>query len=67
MRSFATLELANLGQIPIVLYPGLRIAQIAFAIVQGDTRRPSKPQFFLSFEPRQGNLVNYDDCFLPKA
>jgi dCTP deaminase len=61
----ATLELANLGQIPIALYPGLRIAQIAFAIVDGDTRRPNKGQFDLSFEPRQGEIAKFDDCFIP--
>jgi dCTP deaminase len=64
-EGIATLELANLGQIPIALYPGLRIAQIAFVAVQGDTRRPRKPQFSLSFEPKQGNLINCDECFLP--
>jgi dCTP deaminase len=66
-EGIATLELANLGQIPIALYPGLRIAQIAFAAVKGGTRRPRKPQFSLSFEPMQGNLIKYDDCFLPKS
>ena len=64
-EGIATLELANLGQIPIALYPGLRIAQIAFAIVAGNTRRPNKPQFSLSFEPIQGNILKYDDPFVP--
>jgi dCTP deaminase len=65
-EGIATLELANLGQIPIALYPGLRIAQIAFAKVKGDTRRPSKPQFKLSFEPRQGDIAVYDEKFIPR-
>ena len=59
-EGIATLGLANLGEIPIALYPGLRIAQIAFATVEGETRRPSKPQFKLSFEPRRGDIVIYD-------
>jgi dCTP deaminase len=67
-EGIATLELANLGQIPIALYPGLRIAQIAFAEVEGRTERPSanKGQFVLSFEPTQGNISRDDLAFLPK-
>lgn len=68
-EGIATLELANLGQIPIALYPGLRIAQIAFAKVQGRTKRPTsnKGQFSLSFEPRQGNIAQYDGAFIPNV
>lgn len=68
-EGIATLELANLGQIPIALYPGLRIAQIAFAKVQGRTVRPNtnKGQFSLSFEPRQGDISKHDLAFIPKA
>jgi dCTP deaminase len=67
-EGIATLELANLGQIPIALYPGLRIAQIAFAKVHGRTERPdsNKGQFPLSFEPIQGNIARDDDAFIPK-
>jgi dCTP deaminase len=65
-EGIATLELANLGQIPIALYPGLRIAQIAFARVRGETKRPIRGQFSLSFEPRQGNIAQHDDAFIPK-
>ena len=66
-EGIATLELSNLGQIPIALYPGLRIAQIAFAIVEGQTRRPdaNKAQFSLSFEPKQGDISQHDDAFIP--
>jgi dCTP deaminase len=66
-EGIATLELANLGQIPIALYPGLRIAQIAFAWSEGRTDRPEAKggQFGLSFEPRQGNISQYDDAFIP--
>jgi dCTP deaminase len=65
-EGIATLELANLGQIPIALYPGLRIAQIAFAWTAGRTARPktNKAQFYLSFEPKQGNIAQYDEAFL---
>lgn len=67
-EGIATLELANLGHIPIALYPGLRIAQIAFATVLGNTIRPStnKGQFPMSFEPMQGNISKDDGAFIPK-
>ncbi len=65
-EGIATLELANLGQIPIALHPGLRIAQIAFARVGGDTLRPSRGQFSRSFEPRQGDIAKDDGAFIPR-
>jgi len=67
-EGIATLELSNLGQIPIALYPGLRIAQIAFAKTEGQTRRDARnePQFHLSFEPEQGNIAKHDEKFIPK-
>ncbi|MGB7097573.1 MAG: dCTP deaminase [Xanthobacteraceae bacterium] len=64
-EGIVTLELSNLGQIPIALYPGLRIAQIAFVTVEGSTERPGKPQFKLSFEPFQGDIIGDDDRFIP--
>jgi dCTP deaminase len=67
-QGIITLELSNLGQVPLALYPGLRIAQIAFASVQGDTARPHKRQFDLSFEPKQGDIAKEDDYpFLPSS
>jgi dCTP deaminase len=67
-QGIVTLELSNLGQIPITLYPGLRIAQITFALVDGDTTRPNRGQYDLSFEPKQGTLAQKDDFpFLPKS
>jgi dCTP deaminase len=63
-EGIATLELANLGQIPIALYPGLRIAQIAFSRVVGSTAR-KRQQFKLSFEPRQGKIAENDEPFIP--
>jgi dCTP deaminase len=61
-----TLELSNLGQIPITLYPGLRLAQIALVAVSGDARRSNPGQFALSFEPKQGTIASEDDFpFIP--
>jgi dCTP deaminase len=65
-HGIVTLELSNLGQIPIALYPGLKLAQIAFVATSGDTRRPNRGQFELSFEPRQGTIASKDDFpFIP--
>lgn len=65
-RGIVTLELANLGQIPIAIYPGLRIAQIAFFTVEGDTKQPNPSQFRYSFEPLHGELAKPDEFpFLP--
>lgn len=67
-RGIVTLELANLGEIPIALYPGLEIAQIAFTRVEGETKRPDKPQFSLSFEPKQGAVAKPSEHpFLPSS
>jgi dCTP deaminase len=67
-QGLITLELANLGQIPLALYPGLRIAQITFVSVAGGTQRPDSSQFEMSFEPRQGNIASNDDFpFIPDA
>jgi dCTP deaminase len=65
-QGIVTLELANLGEIPIALYPGLEIAQIAFTTVVGGTQRTEKPQFELSFEPQQGTIAKKSEyAFLP--
>jgi dCTP deaminase len=68
-QGIVTLELANLGQVPIALYPGLRIAQIAFNKVHGKTDHPKKgKQFQLSFEPQQGDIAKKDDYpFIPNS
>lgn len=66
-KGIVTLELANLGEIPMKLYPGLQLAQISFTTVAGEARRPEKGQFRLSFEPRQGRIVNDSETpFLPE-
>lgn len=65
-QGIVTLELANLGQIPIALYPGLELAQIAFYSVFGIKEQSRKGQFQLSFEPRQGQLAKESEYpFLP--
>lgn len=66
-EGIVTLELSNLEEIPIALYPGLRIAQIAFVKVDGVTVRPGKAQFKLSFEPLQGDIIGDDGSFVPDA
>lgn len=60
-EGIVTLELANLGEIPLTLYPGLELAQIAFNKVDGDTTRPKRGQFTLSFEPHQGTVARETD------
>lgn len=59
-----TLELANFGQIPIALYPGMRIAQIAFHTVGEKAAQVRSSQFNLSFEPRGGEIADGDEAFI---
>lgn len=61
-----TLELANLGHVPLALYPGMRIAQIGFYDVRGETRTGARRQFQMSFEPKPGQISSGDEAFLPK-
>ncbi|MFM0549794.1 dCTP deaminase [Paraburkholderia sediminicola] len=60
-----TLELANFGEIPIRLYPGLRLAQIAFYQLEDvGAPAPDEPlagQFQMSFEPSAGNIAKDGD------
>ena len=62
-----TLELANFGEIPIRLYPGLRLAQIAFYELSGAVEAASEltGQFTRSFEPSAGNIAKDDAAFIP--
>lgn len=64
-----TLELANLGQIPVRLYPGMRIAQIAFHKIDVERKRGPGPgsQFKLAFEPEPGDVSQFDERFIPRA
>ena len=65
-----TLELCNLGQIPITIYPGMRIAQIAFYTINAEEKENEliykKSQFDMSFEPRAGDITQHDNAFIPK-
>jgi dCTP deaminase len=68
-RGVITLELANFGEIPISLRPGLRIAQLAlYYLDRRDAALDEAPdygrQFDLSFEPEPGDLAKGDDAFL---
>lgn len=66
-EGIVTLELANLSQIPIALYPGLTIAQIAFSNLIGATPRLERGQFKGAFSPWQGNLAKpCEKPFLPE-
>jgi dCTP deaminase len=66
-NGIVTLELANLGQIPLGLYPGLRIAQIAFHTLTGEARDKDMGSCFdMAFEPVEGNVANEDGAFLPR-
>ena len=64
-----TLELANLGEVPIRLYPGLRLAQIAFYELRCHDAVADKKhfgsQFDMSFEPSGGNIAKGDAPFVP--
>lgn len=66
-KGIVTLELANLGQIPLGLYPGLRIAQIAFHMLTGRARKEDMAsRFDMAFEPVEGNVAHKDEAFLPR-
>ena len=72
-KGIITLELANFGEIPIKLFPGLRVAQIAFYTVgtRTKTRKDSGAmalsQFDGQFEPTAGNLIDDAvDPFIPR-
>lgn len=66
-KGVITLELANLGQIPLSLYPGLRIAQIAFYSLTEDAQeKDMASRFNMAFEPVEGNVAQGDERFLVK-
>jgi dCTP deaminase len=70
-QGIVTLELSNLGEIPIALCPGLRLAQIAFyMLVRSDPisdKSSLDSQFTMSFEPRAGNIAQHDEAFVRAA
>ena|ERR1700676_1740988 len=63
-----TLELSNFGQIPIVLYPGMRIAQLALYQIDEKQAEPCgsrrSSQFDLSFEATGGDITKGDEGFI---
>jgi len=66
-KGVITFELANLGEIPIRLYPGLRIAQIAFhQLSEAAAQTDLGSQFNMAFEPIEGDIIRGDESFLPK-
>lgn len=67
-KGVITLELANLGQIPLVLYPGLRVAQIAFhTLTEPAEKKDMGSRFSMAFEPVEGNLAQGDEGFIPNS
>jgi dCTP deaminase len=67
-KGIITLELANLGQIPLALYPGLRIAQISFhELTREASEEDMGSRFNMSFEPIEGNVSQGDEIFLGKG
>jgi len=69
-KGIITLELANFGEIPIKLFPGLRLAQIAFYELKAEgsyvDQEPNESQFDFNFEPTGGNILSGDEPFVPK-
>ena len=68
MALSVTRELANLEQVPIRLYPGLRLAQIVFHKLEcadeGADKHLQQSQFNMSFEPSGGNIAKGDGSFM---
>jgi dCTP deaminase len=68
-QGIVTLELANFGEVPIKLYPGLRIAQITFYDFHScnpvaDKAHLDRSQFKMCFEPQAGKIADGDEKFL---
>jgi dCTP deaminase len=53
-----TLELANLGRIPVRLYPGMRIAQIVLQQMTSPAERPYGPERGSSYNAQSGPQVS---------
>jgi len=70
-QGIVTLELANFGEIPIRLYPGLRLAQLALYRLESDNPnldgKNDESQFDMSFEPSAGNVSKGDEPFIFEA
>jgi dCTP deaminase len=70
-KGIVTLELANFGEIPISLCPGLRLAQLALYELESADPEADKlsldGQFVMSFEPSAGNIAKDDEVFIRRA
>lgn len=70
-KGIVTLELANFGEIPISLSPGLRLAQLALYKLESADPQADKlgldGQFVMSFEPSAGNIAKDDEVFVRRA
>jgi len=60
-----TLELANLGKVPIAVFPGMRVAQIAFYELTEKQALRKESEFRISFEPLPGRITKGDEAFVP--
>jgi dCTP deaminase len=64
-KGMITLELSNIGKIPITLYPGLRIAQLLFHTTienkVDDYSDPSKKKYVCNIGPRISKLLTDKD------
>jgi dCTP deaminase len=62
-----TLEIANIGEIPVYLYPGLTIAQLFLTLVEGGAHPSSPiPSAFQSQTGPHGRNVEVDDAEIIK-
>jgi len=59
-----TLELSNIGRIPVRLYPGMRIAQIVFQTMTSAAERPygaARGSHYLDQQGPQASRISLDD------
>ena len=57
-RGVVTLELTNLGEVPIAVYPGWPIAQIFFHERSESSTDPDKTPYYLSVRPEGSRLIS---------
>ena len=59
-----TLELSNIGRIPVRLYPGMRIAQIVFQTMTSPAERPygaARGSQYAGQQGPQASRISLDD------
>jgi dCTP deaminase len=64
-----TLELSNIGRIPVRLYPGMRIAQVVFQTMTSPSERPygqARGSRYHGQEGPQASRISLDDCPSPR-